>query len=106
MEWISGNIFIRPNKFEKAGQKMEGHRHNFDHTTIFFTGRFHVKATLPSGRVIERDFDAPTHCLIRADVLHEITALTDGAELWCVYSHRTPQGDITQEYTGWEAQAQ
>ncbi len=21
---------------------------------------------------------------------------------WCVYSHRTPQGDVVQEYNGWE----
>jgi hypothetical protein len=23
-------------------------------------------------------------------------------EAWCIYSHRTPQGDVVQEYTGWE----
>lgn len=101
MEYASGNIYIRPNKLAK-GQMVHGHTHNFDHTTIFFKGAFRVKATRPDGSVIERDFAAPAHCLILADVKHEITALEPDSEFWCVYSHRTPQGDIVQQFTGWE----
>lgn len=101
MEWISGNIFIRPNRLEKMGNKTDGHKHNFDHTTIIFTGSVHVKGTLPDGSVIERDFKAPAHFLVKADVMHEITALEDHTQYWCVYSHRTPQGDVVQEWNGW-----
>jgi hypothetical protein len=101
MEWISGNVFIRPNKLANKGEKISGHRHQFDHTTIVFKGGIHVKGTLPNGSIIERDFVAPAHCLIRADVEHEITALQDDTEYWCVYAHHTPQGDVVQEYTGW-----
>lgn len=85
----------------KAGDKRSGHKHNFDHTTIVFQGAVHVKATLPDGRVIEQDFEAPNYFLVRADVEHEITALKDGTEIWCVYSHRTPQGEVAQVATGW-----
>lgn len=99
MEIISGNIFIRPNKKE-VGEKVIGHKHNFDHTTIFFTGKWKAKATLPNGTVLEKEFMAPSHALIRADVVHEFECLEAG-EFWCVYSHRTPQGDIIQEYNGW-----
>ncbi len=101
-EWVSGNVFIRPNKLAKVGDRVNGHTHNFDHTTIFFRGRFQVKATLPDGTKIEREFTAPAHCLIRADVTHELIALEDDSEFWCVYAHRDPQGRITQHYTGWE----
>ena len=101
-EWVSGNVFIRPNRLEKVGDKVDGHKHNFDHTTIVFTGAVHVKATLPDGRVIERDFRAPSHCLIRADVEHEIVATEPNTEFWCVYSHRSAQGDVQVEYSGWE----
>lgn len=101
MEWVSGNIFIRPNTLTKAGDVTDGHTHNFDHTTVVFKGAIHVKATLPDGSVVERDFVAPAHCLIRADVLHEITALEDDTVYWCVYAHREPQGDVVQEVTGW-----
>ncbi len=100
-EWISGNIFIRPNPLEKKGDVVEGHKHNFDHTTIVFKGSVHVKAVKPDGTIKEKDFVAPSHFLVKADTEHEITALEDNTEFWCVYSHRDPQGRITQEYTGW-----
>lgn len=90
-------------KGEKAGDLMApGHTHNFDHTTIVFRGAVHVEATTPDGRQIVADFRAPAHFLVKADVLHKITALEDDSEAWCVYSHRTPQGDVVQVYTGWE----
>lgn len=103
MEFVSGNVFIRPNKMEKAGQVVPGHTHNFDHTTIVFKGSVHVKATYPDGTVREGNFKAPSHFLVRADVSHEIMSTRDDTEFWCVYSHHTPQGDVVQEYTGWEA---
>lgn len=101
-EWVSGNVMIRPNQLLKVGDKVNGHKHNFDHTTIVFTGAVHIKATLPNGAVIDRDFHAPSHCLILAGVEHEITAIEDGTVFWCVYSHREPQGRITQSYNGWD----
>lgn len=101
MEWISGNIFIRPMEFEKAGQVCPGHTHRFDHTTVVFKGAVRVKAKTPDGRLIEREFTAPAHFLVLKDVEHEITALVDDTMVWCVYSHRTPQGDVVQDYNGW-----
>ena len=100
VEWVSGNIFIRVQKPNNGGAT-KGHRHNFDHTTILFKGSVHVAATLTDGTEIEREFTAPSHFLIRKDVTHNITALEDGTEYWCVYSHRTPQGDVVEEYDGW-----
>ena len=75
-------------------------------------------------------FDAPYWLLIEADSRHEFEFLgtevpgwmesflaklspEDAAEFrrrhnltqqrnWCIYSHRTPQGDIVQDYTGWD----
>ncbi len=101
MEWVSGNIFIRPSGRMDAGARTEGHTHNFDHTTIVFTGAVRVRAKLPDGRELDQEFVAPAHFLVRKDVRHEITAIMDGTEYWCVYSHRTPQGDVVQEFDGW-----
>lgn len=103
MELASGNVFIRKNPLAKAGDFVDGHKHNFDHTTIVFKGAVHVKATLPNGTMIERDFIAPAHFLVRADVEHEITAMADDSEFWCVYSHRNAQGDVVQDANGWGA---
>lgn len=101
MEFVSGNIYIRPNPLPNKGDIVTGHKHNFDHTTIVFKGSVHVKGVLPNGTVIEQDFVAPSYFLVKAEVEHEITALEDNTEFWCVYSHRTPQGDISQVWTGW-----
>lgn len=107
MEWVSGNIFIRPNPLPRAGDCCPGHKHNFDHTTIVFKGAVRVVAKLPDGSVIERSFGEGMqngrHFLVKADTEHDITALVDDTEFWCVYSHRTAQGDVIQHYDGWEA---
>ena len=103
MEWVSGNIYIRANNLAKAGDLCEGHTHNFDHTTVVFQGSVHVRGELPNGSVIEQDFHAPSHFLVKANVKHTITALEDVTVFWCVYSHRTPQGDVTQDYNGWHS---
>ncbi len=100
MEQSCGNIYRRKNKLGK-GQVTQGHTHNFDHLTIVFTGGIHIKAKMPDGSTLERDFFAPSDCLIRADVEHEITALMDDTEYWCIYSHRFPQGQVSMEETGW-----
>lgn len=101
MEWVSGNVYIRPNKLKDVGDLVQGHKHNFDHTTIVFKGAVHVTAVLPDGKKIERDFMAPSHFLVRAEVEHRIVAIQSDTEFWCVYSHHTPQGDVVQEYPGW-----
>lgn len=101
-EWISGNIYIRPNYLDSVGDRVKGHRHNFDHTTIVFKGAVHVKAKDSKGTVKEKNFEAGTHFLVRADTEHEITATEEGTVFWCVYSHRDPQARITQYYDGWD----
>ncbi len=102
-ERVSGNIYIRPMPLPLRGSKIDGHKHNFDHTTIVFKGSVHVLAKCPDGRRIEGTFRAPDSFLVKAEVEHEITALEDDTLAWCVYAHRTPQGEIVQEYAGWEA---
>jgi len=96
MEWVSGNIFIRPNRLENIGDKVDGHKHRFDHTTIVLAGAVHVKTKDREG-----DFEAPAHFLVRKDVEHEITATKPQTVFWCVYSHHTPQGEVSQVYDGW-----
>lgn len=100
MEIVSGNIFIRPNALLPKGHIIQGHKHKFDHTTIVFTGSIHIKK-VENGKVIEQDFKAPSHALIKADVEHEITSLEDNTTYWCVFSHRNSQGEVVQEWSGW-----
>jgi len=108
-EWVSGNIFIRPMRLMKAGDSIQGHTHNFDHTTIVFSGAVRIEATLPDGTKIDRVFKSPrpdwagvSHALIKAEVTHKITALEGNTIAWCVYAHRDAQGEVWQEYNGWQ----
>jgi hypothetical protein len=107
-DWISGNVYIRAmgknGKGLKLGEVVKGHKHNFDHTSIFFCGNWHIVKWAPDG---ETRFDfkraGPFHLLIEKDTKHEFTFL-GGAPIghaWCVYSHRTPQGEVSLEYNGW-----
>lgn len=101
-EYASGNIFIRENALAKAGDFVNGHAHNFDHTTIIVRGAVDVLAVLPDASVFRAKFAAGQFFLVKADVLHTITATADDTFFLCTYSHRTPQGEIVQQYTGWD----
>lgn len=99
-EWISGNIFIRANKLQ-AGEMTGGHAHKFDHTTIVLTGAVHVRVVKPDGTLVaDTTFRAPSHFLVKAEWFHHITATEDDTRFWCVYSHRTHQGEVAQVFTG------
>lgn len=103
MEWQSGNIFIRRNILERAGDVIDGHAHRFDHTSYVIKGSVRVHAVLLDGREIEQDFHEGDHFLVLAGVTHKITALADGVMFDCLYSHRNPQGEVVQQNIGWNA---
>lgn len=89
------------------GHIIEGHEHNFDHTTICFYGALTIRAKPPGEpeRIIQIEaprpgYDGPSHALIEAGVRHELIPLVEGTIFWCVYSHRDAQGAVVQEYEG------
>ncbi len=100
MELVLGNVFIRPMIFEKAGSVVEGHAHNFDHVTYCAKGSFRIEA---DGRsVVKKSTERHNFVLIRAGVVHRLTALEDDTIGHCIYAHRTAQGtEVVQEYDGW-----
>lgn len=99
MEFVSGNIFIREMCFEKAGEIIKGHAHNFDHTTYVIHGS--IKIDRDGDIIIKKSSERKNWILIKAGVKHIITALENDTIAHCIYSHRTPQGEIVQEYDGW-----
>lgn len=105
MEYQCGNIFIRPMTFAKAGDVVAGHAHKFDHTTYCARGALLVESLDEAGKVKQsaelRASEGLGWALIKAGVIHRITAMEDGSIGHCIYAHRTPQGDVVQEYTGW-----
>lgn len=101
-EFTLGNLQIRPVHLAKAGDVIDGHEHEFDHTTFVWKGRIHIHAVDKEGCSKEGEFSVPSAILIKKNWAHTITALEDDTVFWCVYSHRTPQGDVVQEWNGWD----
>ncbi len=105
MELVSGNVFIREMRFQKAGDVVEGHKHNFAHTTYVARGALRIER-LEGDEVVQsvekRATDGRNWVLIKAGVCHRITALDDQSIGHCIYAHRNPQGDVVQEYDGWD----
>lgn len=133
MEYRSGSIYMRAHDFMlETGHVVEGHCHNFDHTTFFFSGKWKVTAFAPVfdsdgkrvtssvERVIageKRMSQEPVRqfvreiviqggfphawLLIEAQLEHRLELLEGPGCYACVYSHRTPDGDVTEQYTGW-----
>ncbi len=104
MELVLGNVFIRPMVFEKAGQVVEGHSHNFDHVTYCAKGSMKIEK-LDGDKVVattvKRAADQYNSVLILAGIHHRLTALEDGTIGHCIYAHRNAQGDVLQDYDGW-----
>lgn len=105
MEYQSGNIFMREMPFKTAGEVVEGHTHNFDHTTYVVRGSIKIEFLNADGSVkqtaIKRAIDGHNWVLIKAEVCHRITALEDNTIAHCIYAHRNPQGEVVQVYEGW-----
>lgn len=79
MEFISGNIFIRPMVFDQAGSTIEGHAHNFDHTTYVVRGSVRIEALDDAGNLI-------TNSLVIADASNGCTGVsvtTGGSAVNC-----------------------
>lgn len=104
-EYVSGNIYVREGFLDKAGDFVDGHTHNFDHTTYIARGKVKIEQLDEDGKVVKevtKDSSMGRNwVLIKKDVHHRLTALTDNSLYHCIYSHRTPQGEVVQDYDGW-----
>lgn len=105
MEYVSGNIFIRQMFFPTAGFVVVGHRHDFDHTTYVARGSLRIERLDAHGNVersiVKTASAGYNWCLIKAGVIHRLTALEDDSMGHCIYSHRDPQGEVIQLADGW-----
>lgn len=93
---VCANIFARQIHFQNAGDTEVGHKHEFDHLTLVAKGKVLVTV---NGEASE--FTAPTMIYIRAELIHEITALTDNSVMYCIHGLRDSQksGDILDPAT-------
>lgn len=89
-----GNIWIRQNYLEKAGDVVGGHMHYHDHVSLVVKGAVSVQVDdLPS-----KDFVAPTYIVIKKDRKHKIVALEDETVFYCLYAMRDIDGNVVDVY--------
>lgn len=91
-----GNIWVRQNILEKAGDLHPGHKHHFDHVSLLVSGR--VRVTVDGYE--PKEFSAPTFVVIKKEHNHKFEALTDNVLWYCVFALRDVNGDVTDFYSG------
>jgi hypothetical protein len=109
VEFVCGSLFVRVMGGEdgtvKPGEMVGGHTHHFDHMSFFIAGTWHVRKWNPAGELVHNfERTAPFFLHIEAEARHAFTYLdsnTEPGRAWCLYSHRTPQGDVSLVETGW-----
>jgi hypothetical protein len=77
------NLFSRQMHFEKAGDIEHGHTHSFDHLTLLANGKLKI---IVDGK--ESIFVAPQMIYIKAEKMHELTALEDNTVAYCIHALR------------------
>lgn len=103
----TGSIYVRePEHMLETGYVVEGHLHNFDHTTFFIAGLWHVECYQGETDKLIMDVQVRggtpgARLLIRANDRHRLTLLEGPGNYACVYSHRVPNGEVVPEWTGW-----
>jgi hypothetical protein len=85
-----GNIWVRKNHLEKAGDQVGGHMHYFDHVSLLAKGSVEVSIDGKDPHV----FHAPTFIVIRKNHRHQITALEDDTAWYCVFAVRDIDGSV------------
>jgi quercetin dioxygenase-like cupin family protein len=86
------NLFARQMHFQNAGDCEQGHAHQFDHLTLLAKGKLAVKI---NDEVTE--FTAPQMIFIKAELQHELKALTDNTVAYCIHALRDETGDILSQ---------
>lgn len=98
---LRGGFGVREGVLAKAGDVVETHAHNFDHIT-YCRAPMRYEQLDDAGNVV-RSVDKPSGgwVFVKAGVKHRLTALVDNCRYDCIYVHRTPDGEISDEHDGW-----
>lgn len=99
-EFYCGPIGIRPIHLPKRFDIIEPHDHEFDHACLVLNGSVKATGTNKDGVTWEKDYKKGDMWNVEAFSMHGITALEENTVIYCIFTHRSPDGKIVQEYTG------
>lgn len=83
------NIYCRMMFFERAGDREQGHTHNYDHFTLLAAGKLRVTV---GG--VSTDYRAPYMIFIAREHEHLLEALEDSTAAYCIHALRDPEGTV------------
>jgi hypothetical protein len=81
------NLYSRQMHFVNVGDTEIGHTHPFDHLSLLASGSVRVKV---NGKISE--FKAPHMIYIKAEDVHELTALEPNTLVYCIHALRDGNG--------------
>jgi hypothetical protein len=87
-----GNIWVRQNVLDKAGDSFGGHTHHFDHVSLLTKGKVRIEV---EGHP-DKEFTAPTFIVINKDHKHNFVALVDDVNWYCVFALRDLDGQVME----------
>lgn len=103
---VLGNVAFRTNGPLEKGRVIDSHAHNFDHVTMISHGAMLIEVLDAAENVVsavtKTSKMARNFVLILKGTRHRLTALEDGTVYQCVYAHRDEEGNVVEDYTGWE----
>lgn len=82
------NLWVRQMAFAKAGDRNEGHIHNYDHITLLASGSVNVYV---EDQVTE--YKAPYMIVIAKGQRHFLEALEDNTVAYCVHALRNSESE-------------
>src|SRR3990167_17127 len=89
-----GNSCIRHMHFRHAGDCMDGHAHAVDHGTLITAGGIRLRQWRDTDAPQDREIVGPALVNIPAGTMHQLTALVDGTDCWCVFIVRDEDGGV------------
>lgn len=99
---VKSNIGIRSIEFHAVDAEIETHEHNFAHTMMCVLGEVEVWSKAPHATEAQRAILKPGEWfVVEAGEKHGGRAVTAPAQVCCIFAHRTPQGEVVQEFAGY-----
>lgn len=95
-EYTADGIFIKEMRVPKSNTIVPQHSHVYEHVTLLVKGSVFVKE---GNEDIIKTYHAPTAIIIKANVKHSFTTLTDDAILYCIHNTmQTGKVEIAEEH--------
>ncbi len=87
---VLGDVCLRVMRFDKVGDRVPGHAHDFSHAVIVCQGAVTLRQRLPMQENLnETRLDAVSYVSLAAGIEHDLIALEPDTTAICVHPNRS-----------------